>query len=47
MQKQRLILSVSVCITLVLIGVLVVISKPFLHNKVRAKFTNDVRSFSP
>lgn len=35
MQQQRLILSVSACITLVLLGVLVVLSKPLFQNKVR------------
>ncbi|KAL3148609.1 hypothetical protein ABBQ38_014037 [Trebouxia sp. C0009 RCD-2024] len=35
MQQQRLILSVSACITLVLLGVLVVLSKPLFQNKER------------
>ena len=35
MQQQRLILSVSVCVTLVLVGVLVVVSGPFLQSQVR------------
>ena len=43
MQKQRLILSVSVCLTLVLVGALVVVSKPFVRYKVRNDVRNDTQ----
>ena len=48
MQKQRLNLSISICITLVLVGVLLVISRPFLHKvRIVKKLCSAVGSFNP